>query len=304
LLRLGLPQSAEQIAERLAREQSIRNLEILAASITLGTVAADLTQLLFFARVATAATSFTRVHPIALVVGTVVSVATIEGLEYAIERSETERQENNFWIAARNLQAAARQGNPNEIYARAQRLATRALELAAYRNQALWQASREAAQAGGTDTSIRELGRAAQSAWETQMNADQSEEAGYLARTLLRAGLSSADLRAAPNLHILASAHERRFERWIASHGAALDREAAWRQFLQGADRAQSRALAERLHTGTVAQHPSLILWQATALIESLEQGFLENTANMLRSKIALGQSLVSMLSAQGGARP
>jgi hypothetical protein len=300
VLRLGIPVAAESIAERLSRDQSTRGLEIWAASLSLGAVASDLAQLLWVARGVSAASGFLRIHPLAFAVGFVVSTAANESLEYAIERQETARHEANFLTAARNLQTAARSGREDEVYARAQRLALRASELAAFRNQALWSAAPRAAQMardGQQEQALATLTQAAEEAASAHFGTDHTEEKAYLVRSLLRVGVRSQDLAEQEELAALALAYERRFDRLMRI--SRQDRVQAWQDFLHAADRSESRALSEGLIAGRVAQHPSVVLWQAIALIRSLGFSFLDATADALEARIQLIPALLG--SAQGG---
>lgn len=293
-LRLGIARSEELDAERLFQRQSLQALQLTASSIALGTLATDITALIMAVR---AGSTVARLNPLALLVGTVAMTLFEEGAEFAIEHAETERHEANFIIAVQNLRGAARGGNTAKIYARAQRLATRAAELAAFRNRELWLAGQAAAQSVASgELTAQEANRrlASRMRYALRDLGTDTEEQGYWVRGLLDNGFSSEDLAGEERLAGLAQAYEQRFARWASAreratsqHWNDTERATAWNEFLHGADLASSQALVDRAQRGQVPQHPSVVLWSAVAVIRSLGLDYLEATADALTARIA-----------------
>jgi hypothetical protein len=98
----------------------------------------------------------------------------------------------------------------------------------------------------------------------------------------------------------VARSYEERFESWFTQYGIASMRQVAWLQFLDGAERGQTRTLLDRLASGTIPHHPSVVLLEAAALIESLQTDYLEATVDALRAQLDRTRLLITALA--GGA--
>ncbi len=306
LLRLGLSAQQDFDPSLLSREDMRRELRLMASTLSISVLSAELLELILVVKTVNNASSLAKFHPGVFVGSLLTSIAFDVGMRSWLDWREETRHERNLSITARNLERAIRHGDLREIYAQGQRLALRAQQMASYRNRGLLTAAQEASdalQTGNTDDAYATLGASAEQTIQDLAQTDSTEERTATVRALLSAGALPEDFQADTSCYHLARIYRNHFDQWMTERQNserwswdADSREFAWNEYLAGSAQEEQASLADRLKAGKIAVHPSVVLLQATSLLRTQHIDVLNEIADDLESRIHMSSFLLGTL--------